>query len=63
MGNDFIYRHRDGVIIIPQSFSWMSPLVKKGAIQFITEEDLPPLKPTDESYNLGEDLKQALKKR
>ena len=39
----------------------MSPLVKKGAIQFITEDDLPPLKPTDESVNLGDDLKQALK--
>jgi ATP-binding cassette subfamily C (CFTR/MRP) protein 1 len=39
----------------------MSPLVKKGAIQFITEDDLPPLKPTDQSVILGEDLKQALK--
>ena len=39
----------------------MSPLVKKGAIQFITEDDLPPLTPADESSNLGEDLKQALK--
>jgi ATP-binding cassette subfamily C (CFTR/MRP) protein 1 len=58
-----INNHRNGVIIILQSFSWMSPLVKKGAIQFITEDDLPPLKPTDESYNLGEDLKQALKNR
>jgi ATP-binding cassette, subfamily C (CFTR/MRP), member 1 len=42
-------------------FSWMSPLVKKGAIQFITEEDLPPLQPTNKSISLGEDLKQALK--
>ena len=49
------------MIIILQSFSWMSPLVEKGAIQFITEDDLPPLKPTDESHNLGEDLKRALK--
>ena len=58
-----INHHRNGVIIVHQSFSWMSPLVKKGAIQFITEDDLPPLKPADESYNLGEDLKQALKNR
>jgi hypothetical protein len=35
--------------------------MKKGAVQVITEDDLPPLKPTDESINLGEDLKQALK--
>ena len=41
----------------------MSPLVKKGAVQYITENDLPPLEPTDESRNLGEDLKQALKKQ
>ena len=39
----------------------MSPLVKKGAVQYITEDDLPPLKPTDESRNLGEDLNQAMK--
>ena len=39
----------------------MSPLVKKGAVQYITEEDLPPLKPTDESRTLGEDLNQAMK--
>ena len=41
----------------------MSPLVKKGAIQYITEDDLPPLKPSDEASNLGEDLKQAMKKQ
>jgi ATP-binding cassette, subfamily C (CFTR/MRP), member 1 len=39
----------------------MSPLVQRGAIQYITEDDLPPLKPTDESRTLGEDLKQAMK--
>ena len=58
-----INHHKNGVLISRQSFSWMSALVKKGAIQFITEDDLFPLKPTDESYNLGEDLKQALKNR
>ena len=41
----------------------MSPLVEKGAVQFITEDDLPPLTPTDESSILGEELKQALKKQ
>jgi hypothetical protein len=39
----------------------MSSLVKKGAIRFITEDDLPPLQPMDQSIDLGEDLKQALK--
>jgi hypothetical protein len=41
----------------------MSPLVTKGAIQYITEDDLPPLQPTDESSNLGDGLKQAMKKQ
>ena len=44
-----------------QLFSWMTPLMKKGATQFITEEDLPPLTKSDESAKLGEDLKNALK--
>ena len=39
----------------------MTSLMKKGATQFITENDLPPLRSTDESISLGEDLKQALK--
>jgi len=37
--------------------------MKKGATQFISAEDLPPLKSSDEAANLGEDLKHALKKQ
>ena len=46
-----------------QTFSWMTPLMKKGASEFITEEDLFPLVPADESVNLGNDLKRALEKQ
>jgi hypothetical protein len=41
----------------------MTTLMKKGASQFITEEDLFPLKFSDESVNLGNDLKKALEKQ
>ncbi|KAG5642914.1 hypothetical protein DXG03_001885 [Asterophora parasitica] len=44
------------------SFGWMTPLMKKGAARFITETDLPALRPHDESANLGKDLENALKK-
>ncbi|KAF8159727.1 multidrug resistance-associated ABC transporter [Crassisporium funariophilum] len=44
------------------TFGWMTGLMRKGAVQFITEEDLPPLKTSDESVNLGDDLKRALQK-
>ncbi|KJA15567.1 hypothetical protein HYPSUDRAFT_48272 [Hypholoma sublateritium FD-334 SS-4] len=44
------------------TFSWMTPLMKKGASEFITEEDLFPLVPADESVNLGNDLKRAMEK-
>ncbi|KAF8892115.1 multidrug resistance-associated ABC transporter [Infundibulicybe gibba] len=44
------------------SFGWMTPLMKKGASQYITEDDLPSLKPSDESHKLGADLQKALKK-
>ncbi|KAL1677546.1 P-loop containing nucleoside triphosphate hydrolase protein [Schizophyllum commune] len=37
-------------------FSWMTPLMRKGATEYITEEDLPALKPADESRNLGNTL-------
>ncbi len=37
--------------------------MKKGASEFITEEDLFPLVPADESVNLGNDLKRALEKQ
>jgi ATP-binding cassette subfamily C (CFTR/MRP) protein 1 len=44
------------------SFSWMTPLMKKGAKQFVTEADLPSLPPKEESSNLGQNLGAALKK-
>ncbi|KAF9457511.1 multidrug resistance-associated ABC transporter [Collybia nuda] len=44
------------------SFGWMTPLMKKGAAQFITEDDLPSLRPSDESGELGRDLDKALAK-
>ncbi|KAG6837154.1 hypothetical protein H0H93_013744 [Arthromyces matolae] len=44
------------------SFGWMTPLMKKGVSQFITEADLPSLRAPDESHNLGRDLQNALKK-
>ncbi|KAF8638952.1 hypothetical protein AX16_010426 [Volvariella volvacea WC 439] len=44
------------------TFGWMTPLMRKGAKQYITEEDLPALHPKDESKKLGEDLKEALAK-
>lgn len=37
--------------------------MKKGASDFITEDDLFPLVPSDESFNLGNDLKQAMEKQ
>ncbi|KAF9556671.1 metal resistance protein YCF1 [Agrocybe pediades] len=44
------------------TFKWMTPLMKIGASRFITEEDLPPLRTSDKSVNLGNDLKAALEK-
>lgn len=41
----------------------MTPLMKKGASQFITEDDLPSLKPSDEAANLERDLEKALVKQ
>ena len=43
-----------------QTFGWMTPLMKKGASQYITEDDLPLLRPEDESQNLGTELQKAL---
>lgn len=37
--------------------------MKKGAAQFITEDDLPSLRPSDESGQLGKDLDRALVKQ
>lgn len=45
------------------SFGWMTGLMKKGASQYITEDDLPPLLPRDESTALGNDLQEAMAKQ
>ncbi|KAI6044047.1 P-loop containing nucleoside triphosphate hydrolase protein [Pisolithus marmoratus] len=44
------------------SFSWLTPLLRKGVDAPITEGDLPPLVPSDESEKLGEQLHRALGK-
>ncbi|KAG1731999.1 P-loop containing nucleoside triphosphate hydrolase protein [Suillus paluster] len=44
------------------SFAWLTPLMKKGSKEFITEDDLPALLPRDESENLGKDLQSSLEK-
>jgi len=44
------------------SFGWMTPLMKKGASEYITENDLPDLLPKDGATKLGDDLKQTLDK-
>ncbi|KAG7444271.1 metal resistance protein YCF1 [Guyanagaster necrorhizus] len=43
-------------------FSWMTPLMKKGASQYISENDLPSLRPEDDSERLGQILHDALQK-
>ncbi|THH19236.1 hypothetical protein EW146_g1884 [Bondarzewia mesenterica] len=43
------------------NFGWMTPLMKKGVTQFITENELPPLLSADESANLGYRLRLAMK--
>lgn len=45
------------------TFGWMTPLMKKGASEYITENDLPPLLPTDESTKLANSLKMTLDRR
>ncbi|TFK18058.1 metal resistance protein YCF1 [Coprinopsis marcescibilis] len=44
------------------TFGWMTPLMKKGAAEYITEKDLPPLLEDDRSANLGSDLETAMEK-
>ena len=44
-------------------FGWMTPLMKRGVKQYITESDLPPLPPKDESVQLGKDLESAMSKQ
>jgi ATP-binding cassette, subfamily C (CFTR/MRP), member 1 len=45
------------------TFGWLSSLMKKGAGQFITEDDLPELLPEDEAANVGQTLQRNLKKQ
>ena len=45
------------------TFGWLTPLMKKGARQFITEDDLPELVPADEAANVGHKLQCAMKKQ
>ncbi|KAH7888221.1 P-loop containing nucleoside triphosphate hydrolase protein, partial [Phlebopus sp. FC_14] len=44
------------------SFSWLTPLMKKGSQTIITENDLPALVSRNESAALGDDLQSALDK-
>ncbi|KAJ6621301.1 metal resistance protein YCF1 [Mycena sp. CBHHK59/15] len=44
------------------SFGWMTALMAKGASQYITEDDLPSLVPSDASENLGNRLEKHLAK-
>jgi hypothetical protein len=41
----------------------MTPLMQKGVKQYISEQDLPALLPSDESENLGSDLEIAMAKQ
>ena len=43
------------------TFGWLTPLMKRGATQFITEDDLPELVPEDEASKLGQSLQRSMK--
>jgi ATP-binding cassette subfamily C (CFTR/MRP) protein 1 len=45
------------------TFGWLTPLMKKGASQFITEDDLPELLSDEEAAKVGQKLRRALKKQ
>lgn len=45
------------------TFGWLTPLMKKGARQFITEDDLPELVPADEAVKVGQTLQRNMKKQ
>lgn len=45
------------------SFSWMTPLLRKGATQYIVEGDLPPLLPKNAVDKIGDDLAEARRKQ
>ncbi|KAG7093889.1 hypothetical protein E1B28_007528 [Marasmius oreades] len=72
IGSELDIRPKDGVyqehptltanIYSIWSFGWMTPLMKRGATQYIVEEDLPNISPKDECVKLEKRLRQALKK-
>jgi ATP-binding cassette, subfamily C (CFTR/MRP), member 1 len=41
----------------------MTPLMTKGAKEYVTEQDIPSLRPEDEAEKLGNTLQEALKKQ
>ncbi|KAF8271622.1 metal resistance protein YCF1 [Lactarius quietus] len=43
------------------TFGWLTPLMKRGAKQFITEDDLPELVAEDEASKLGQSLQHSMK--
>ena len=45
------------------SFGYMTPLLKKGAKEYITDKDLPSLLKRDQAAELGQRLTAALAKR
>jgi ATP-binding cassette, subfamily C (CFTR/MRP), member 1 len=45
------------------TFGWLTSLMEKGAGQFITEDDLPELLPTDEAAKVGQKLQCNMKKQ
>jgi ATP-binding cassette subfamily C (CFTR/MRP) protein 1 len=44
------------------TFGWLTPLMKKGVKQFITEDDLPELLSEEETAKVGQKLQRAMKK-
>ena len=44
------------------TFSWLTSLMRKGAKEFIIEDDLPELVPADEAVNVGQKLQRNMKK-
>ncbi|KAK0432840.1 P-loop containing nucleoside triphosphate hydrolase protein [Armillaria borealis] len=59
--------HAENPIITANIFSrwffmWMTPLMKKGASEYISENDLPSLRPEDASERLGQTLHDTLQK-
>jgi apolipoprotein N-acyltransferase len=45
------------------TFGWLTPLLKQGARQFITEDDLPELVSDEETSKVGQKLQRAMKKQ